>query len=94
MNASDLPVTVLQALQARLTQSFQPQSLEVRDDSAAHVGHAGARSGGHYAIRIVASDFDGLGLLARHRLVYAAVADLMQDAIHALQIDARTPEET
>ena len=84
----------MQALEARLTATFTPQSLEVRDDSAAHVGHAGARSGGHYAVRIVASDFAGLGLLARHRLVYAAVADLMQDAIHALQIDARTPEET
>ena len=94
MNASDRPGTVMQALEARLTATFTPQSLEVRDDSAAHVGHAGARSGGHYAVRIVASDFAGLGLLARHRLVYAAVADLMQDAIHALQIDARTPEET
>jgi BolA protein len=94
LNTSDLSATVMQALQARLAQAFEPQTLEVRDDSAAHAGHAGARSGGHYAVHIVASRFDGLGLLARHRLVYAAVADLMQDGIHALQIDAKTPEET
>jgi len=93
LNANDLPATVMQALQARLTQTFEPQALEVRDDSAAHAGHAGAGSGGHYAVRIVAARFGGLGLLARHRLVYASVAELMQNGIHALQIDARTPEE-
>jgi len=77
------------ALQARLA----PVRLAVADDSAAHAGHAGAREGGHFSVQVVSSAFRGLSALQRHRLVYAAVADLMGRDIHALSIDARTPEE-
>ncbi len=81
-------------LEALLRRALAPQHLALRDDSAAHAGHAGAREGGHYSGRIVSSRFAGLKALERHRLVYAAAAPLLPGRIHALQIDALTPEET
>ncbi|MBV8307657.1 MAG: BolA family transcriptional regulator, partial [Gammaproteobacteria bacterium] len=59
----------------------------------AHAGHAGARSGGHYRVRVVAEAFRGHSPLERHRLVYAAVAPLLSGSVHALNIVARTPDE-
>jgi BolA protein len=78
-------------LRERLTAALEPLELVVEDDSALHVGHAGAREGGHYHVRIVSARFVGLAPLARHRLVYAAVSDLIGRGIHALSIDARLP---
>lgn len=84
----------LAAIRARLA-SLDPQSIDIVDDSAAHAGHAGARSGGgHYRLTIVSARFAGLGTLARHRLIYEALDDLMSREIHALAIDARTPEQS
>ena len=75
-------------------QSLQPAALEIRDDSHRHAGHEGARDGrGHFSVDIVSEAFAGLAPLARHRLVYAAVGDMMQTDIHALQVRARTPAE-
>lgn len=74
--------------------ALAPASLEIRDDSARHAGHAGAREGGHFAITIVSPHFAGLPTMRRHRLVYDAVGDLMRNGIHALSIVARTPDET
>lgn len=68
--------------------TLEPIELDLRDDSALHAGHAGAREGGHFHVRIVSRKFAGLAPLARHRLVYAAVAGLMGRDIHALSIDA------
>lgn len=85
---------VADELAALLRQAFAPLDLTLRDDSAAHAGHAGAREGGHFSVRIVSSRFAGLKALERHRLVYAAAAPLLPGRIHALQIDALTPEET
>jgi BolA protein len=78
-------------LRSALTATLRPESLEIRDDSALHAGHAGAREGGHFHVVIVAERFRGLPPLARHRLVYDAVAELMGRDIHALSIDARPP---
>jgi BolA protein len=78
-------------LRERLRAALAPLELEVEDDSALHAGHAGAREGGHYRVRIVSERFIGLAPLARHRLVYAAVADLIGRGVHALSIDARLP---
>jgi BolA protein len=86
--------TALEArLRAALEQALAPESLEIVDDSAAHAGHAGARGGGHFRVTLVADAFRGRSALERHRLVYAAVAPLMSGAVHALNIDARAPEE-
>ena len=80
-------------IRARLA-AVEPEVLELYDESGEHIGHAGARDGGgHYRVLIVSSRFRGMTQLARHRLVYQAVADLMQRQIHALAITAYTPEE-
>ncbi|HEV2110367.1 MAG TPA: BolA family protein [Gammaproteobacteria bacterium] len=81
-------------IRRRLEQHFAPLELEVQDDSAAHRGHAGARDGrGHFSVRIVAPAFAGLGRLERHRMIYTALGELMQEDIHALSISASTPDE-
>ncbi|AZQ51414.1 BolA family protein [Burkholderia cenocepacia] len=80
-------------IEARLTAALAPLSLTVRDDSAQHAGHAGAAAGGHFTVTIVSSAFAGKPRVARHRLVYDALADAMQRGIHALAIVAYTPEE-
>lgn len=80
-------------LQGLLTQAFEPLLLEVQDDSAMHAGHAGAREGSHFTVRLVSERFAGLTRVARHRLVYAALGPLPALGIHALAIDAKTPAE-
>ena len=81
----------VERLRAALEQALQPTLLEIRDDSAAHAGHAGAREGGHFHVRIASARFAGLGPLARHRLVYDAAGALLKTDIHALSIDASLP---
>ena len=76
-----------------LSRRFKPALLEVFDDSEDHVGHAEAGYGGHYRVRMVADEFDGLSLLERHRLVYEAVGNLAGNGIHALGIDAMGTKE-
>ena len=76
-----------------LTEQLQPLELELVDDSAAHAGHAGARSGAHFNLRIVSARFAGLPRISRHRLVYDALRPWMAEGVHALAIDARTPDE-
>ena len=81
-----------QRLRERLEQHFSPASLLIEDDSHHHAGHAGAAGGqSHFRIRIVAEAFRGVSRLGRHRLVYAAVEDLMRTDIHALAIEASPP---
>lgn len=77
-----------------LLQVLQPQSIDIIDDSALHAGHAGAREGGHYRLNIVSAQFAGKKTMERHRMVHAALASLMQNGIHALSINAKTPEGT
>jgi len=87
-------VTRVERIRERLEAAFAPQELLVEDESHLHAGHAGAATGrGHFRVRIVAAAFEGLGLLARHRAVYAAVGEMMQTDIHALAISARAPTE-
>ena len=76
-----------------LTASLAPVELVIRDDSAAHAGHAGAREGGHFSVVVVSDRFAGRTRMQRHQLVYEAVAELMRTDIHALSIQARTPQE-
>jgi len=80
-------------IRAALERELKPTRLTIADESAAHAGHAGAREGGHFRLEVVSDRFRGLSPLARHRIVYGAVADLMRRGLHALAIEARTPEE-
>ena len=76
--------------------ALAPVKLELVDESAKHAGHAGARPGGntHWRLTIVSAAFAGKPTVARHRMVYAALGDLMQDPIHALAITSRAPGES
>ena len=77
----------LQLIQARLQQSFSPIHLEVLDDSAKHVGHAGSANGaGHFTVKIKANCFDNKTRVEIHRAIYSVLNDLIPDEIHALQI--------
>ena len=82
-----------QRLRGRLESHFAPTLLVIEDESHLHAGHAGAAGGhSHFRITIVAEAFRGVSPLARHRLVYAAVDDLLKTDIHALAIEASPPE--
>jgi BolA protein len=74
-------------------QALAPSTINIEDESAQHAGHAGAKDGGHYRLVIVSDRFQGLNAVARHRLIYQSLGDLMQKGIHALAISAFTPEE-
>jgi len=81
-------------LQMRLQTVLQPTALEVIDESNLHHGHAGANgtgSGTHFRVRISAGAFVGKSPVARHRLVYDALQDFMDQGLHALAIEAKTP---
>ncbi len=81
-------------IEARLREAFAPLVLEVRDDSARHRGHAGARSGaGHYRVVLVSDRFRGVPRLARHRMVYETLSDGLRREIHALELYVRSPDE-
>jgi intracellular septation protein len=81
-----------QDIESALRSALAPQALEVQDDSHLHAGHAGAREGRHFTVRIVSERFTGLNRVARHRLVYDALHELIPQGIHALAIQADTPE--
>ena len=84
----------VERIRSLLVDALAPDAIEVTDDSHKHAGHAGARGGqGHFSVEIVSAAFAGKLPLARHRLVYAALGEMMQTDIHALSIRARTPDE-
>ena len=86
-------MSIEELIRERLSR-LAPDALEVFDDSQEHAGHAGAKDGGgHFQLVIVSRNFAGKNAVARHRLVYEALGDLMPKQIHALAIRAYTPEE-
>lgn len=89
-----MSINRVEEIRRRLEAALAPQEIVLEDDSAAHAGHAGAASGGgHFNLRIVSSQFEGLKLVTRHRLVYDSVHDMMHKEIHALAITALAPSE-
>ncbi|HCF74498.1 MAG TPA: BolA family transcriptional regulator [Gammaproteobacteria bacterium] len=84
----------VEMIRQRLSVHLDPESVEIEDQSHLHAGHAGAASGGgHFEVVVVAQNFSGLNMLARHRLVYDALGEAMRNEIHALSIKAYTPDE-
>jgi BolA family transcriptional regulator, general stress-responsive regulator len=80
-------------MRARLAR-LDPLHIEIIDESHKHAGHAGARDGGgHYVLRIVSDRFAGNNTVARHRMIYSALGDMMKREIHALTIQATAPDE-
>ena len=87
------PVTAAE-MEAVLKAALQPEFIDVKDDTAAHHGHAGhsgAEFGTHFSLHIRARSFSGLSHVQRHRLVYDALRDLMPRGVHALAIKAEVP---
>jgi BolA family transcriptional regulator, general stress-responsive regulator len=87
-------VSVAQEMRRRLG-ALAPLRLELVDESAKHAGHAGAAPGGntHWKLTIVSAAFTGHATVARHRMIYQALGELMQNPIHALAIRAQAPGE-
>ena len=81
------------SIKEKLTAALNPTHLEIMDESQKHAGHAGSQKGGHFTITIVSPEFVNQSLIQRHRMVYAAVNELMKTSIHALSIQAQTPDE-
>ena len=85
----------IKKIQACLTAALEPIELQVTDESDQHIGHEGAKSGkGHFHVYIVSDQFLDLSLIRRHRLIYAAIGDLMDTEIHALRIEAVAPTKS
>ena len=77
-----------------LLAALEPVSLDIIDESHKHAGHVGAREGGgHYVLHIVSKQFIGKNRMTRHRMIYSALGELMKREIHALNIQAQTPDE-
>jgi BolA protein len=84
----------VERIKERLTKALSPGKLEITDDSLMHKGHAGAAGGaGHFSVMIVSGKFTGQNMIQRHRMVYLAVNDMMPSEIHALSINALSPDE-
>ncbi len=88
-------MSVAERIEAKLKAAFQPERLEVVDESHRHEGHSGWREGGetHFQVTLVSEAFKGLSRLERQRAVYAALSEEMAGPVHALQISARAPDE-
>lgn len=82
-------------IERKLTQALAASRVTVHDDSRKHRGHSEAAPGGetHFRVEVVARRFADLKAVARHRLVYDALAEELGERVHALQVSARTPEE-
>ena len=84
----------VQAIEAALRDALQPVAMLVKDQSHLHAGHAGAQDGrGHFEVTIISDQFAGQSRIQRHRTIFDAVGDMMKTDIHALSINAFTPEE-
>jgi BolA protein len=92
MNTTHRGHDLLERIEQRLA-VLEPDSIELSDDSAKHAGHEGAKGGGHFELVIVSPQFEGKSSQARHRLIYAALGDMMQREIHAIAIKAYTADE-
>ncbi|HLX81007.1 MAG TPA: BolA family protein [Burkholderiales bacterium] len=87
-------MTVAGEIRRRL-EALAPARLELLDESAQHAGHSGASPGGntHWKLTIVSAAFAGKPTVARHRMIYQALGELMRHPIHALSIEAKSPDE-
>ena len=79
-------------IRERLEAALSPESLEIIDESHKHAGHASAGGAGHFEVKIVSNAFEGKSPIQRHRMVFDAMGDLMQTEVHALSIQADTPQ--
>lgn len=88
-------MSIKQQIERQLSETFSPASLEVIDESERHRGHGGWREGGetHFRVRIVAAALSGMSRVARHRAINDCLKPAFEAGVHALAIEARTPDE-
>ena len=88
-------MTTQQTITNKLREAFLPESLEVKDESHLHEGHAGHRAGGetHFRVYIVSDSFKGKSRIERHRMINATLSSELAGSVHALAIHARSPGE-
>lgn len=86
-----MTTAMVEEIRRRLVEALQPTELDVVDEGYKHVGHANDGKG-HFHVRVVSAAFAGQLPIKRHRLIYAALGELMDHGIHALSIDAKAPE--
>lgn len=85
---------ITELIRQKLKDTFNPELIEIIDQSAAHAGHGGnQKGGGHFYVTIVSAAFEGKSLVQRHQLIYSALDGMMKEDIHALGINALTPSE-
>src|SRR6184192_1039719 len=88
-------MSVADEIRRKLSETLAPAEVVVVDESARHAGHAGARPEGetHFRVRIVSRKFEGLNRIARQRRIHEILFDELRTRVHALSIDAKTPDE-
>ncbi|XP_010862088.1 bolA-like protein 1 [Esox lucius] len=79
------------AIRTKLTQQLEPEHLEVHNESHMHAVPPGSES--HFRVLVVSPRFEGLSLLQRHRLVNETLAEELRTCVHALAIQAKTPQQ-
>jgi stress-induced morphogen len=89
---------VADAIKRKLSEALRPAQLSIKNESHLHAGHAGNPGGGpdaetHFRVEVVSEAFAGLPLVARHRLVYAALQTELAEGLHALALKTKTPAE-
>ncbi len=82
---------IWQVVYTRLCEKFTADDIHLIDDSAAHVGHVGHGGAAHFQLTVISAQFTGMSMLARHRLVYGLVLDLMPNQVHAISMECLTP---
>jgi BolA protein len=93
LSCADEASSRVERIRSLMQDAFHPVELEIRDDSAAHAGHAGGGGKGHFRLRVVSDAFAGMPLVQRHRLVHDALSSLLQTDIHALSLSIKAPDE-
>jgi BolA protein len=93
MSHADMTGPVAARIESRLVAALAPEQITVQDDGHLHAGHAGAREGGHFTVRLTSSRFVGMSRIARHRLVYDSLGSLPALGVHALAVIAKAPGE-
>lgn len=77
-----------------LEQAFNPELLEITDDSSKHAGHAGAAPGGetHYTVKIISEAFEGLSRVQLQRAINMVLGPEFESGLHALSLKASAPK--
>jgi BolA protein len=85
---------LIKEIEEKLRMNLNPLELDLWDESHEHKGHAGAKDGAsHFFLRVVSTKFTSLNRIQRHKLVYGILDGYIPKKIHALSVQAISPEE-